>query len=88
MNRILAETLTLLNGLIAVVIILIGLFVGYRLWGGTMIATLLGGVAGFILASLSCGALAYLALIERHLSKIAGSRRADIADQTRRDPIL
>lgn len=88
MNRVLAETLTLLNGVIAIVIFIIGLAGGYRLSGGTMMGTLSGGFVGFLFAALTCGAIAYLALIERHLAKIAGSHREDTSPKTRRDPSL
>lgn len=89
MNRALAETLTLLNGLIAVVIVAGGLFLGYRVAGGFGFAFIVGGVAGLIVAALACGTLAYLALIERHLARIAGSPRENRHEsQTRRDPTL
>lgn len=91
MNRVLAETLTLLNGVIAIVIIIAGLLVGYRLSGGTMMGIIMGGFVGFLFAALACGTLAYLALIERHLAKIAGSGSAQNASgqaAVRRDPAL
>lgn len=90
MNRVLAETLTLLNGVIAIVIFIIGLAGGYRLSGGTMMGTLSGGFVGFVFAALTCGVIAYLALIERHLAKIAGSSRSSLgsAEHARRDPTL
>lgn len=90
MNRVLAETLTLLNGIIAVVIFIIGLAGGYRLSGGTMMGTLSGGFVGFLVAALACGTLAYLALIERHLAKIAGSSGSPVSgsEHTRREPML
>lgn len=91
MNRVLAETLTLLNGVIAIVIFIIGLAGGYRLSGGTMMGTLSGGFVGFLVAALACGTLAYLALIERHLAKIAGKSAPALdgeASPHRRDPTL
>lgn len=90
MNRVLAETLTLLNGVIAIVIFIIGLAGGYRLSGGTMMGTLSGGFVGFLFSALACGAIAYLALIERHLAKIAGSRGGPVggSEHIRRDPTL
>ncbi len=90
MNRILAETLTLLNGIIAIAIFVIGLAGGYRLSGGTMMGTLSGGFVGFLFAALACGTLAYLALIEQHLEKIANSNtNAPFSnDPRRREPTL
>ena len=92
MNRVLAETLALLNGLIAVAIFVSGLVAGYRMSGGALIGTLSGGFLGFVIAALACGTIAYLALIERHLAKLVGSSiRDDVAEETaarRRDPIL
>lgn len=90
MNRILAESLTLLNGVIAIAIFVIGLAGGYRLSGGTMMGTLSGGFVGFLFAALACGTLAYLALIEQHLAKIAnaGSTASGNSGNRRRDPTL
>lgn len=90
MNRMLAETLTLLNGVIAVVIFIIGLAGGYRLSGGTMMGTLSGGFVGFTFAALTCGAIAYLALIERHLARIAAGSNSALQSETarRREPTL
>lgn len=90
MNRMLAETLTLLNGVIAVVIFIIGLAGGYRLSGGTMMGTLSGGFVGFTFAALTCGAIAYLALIERHLAKIAADSDGAPGSEAlrRREPTL
>lgn len=92
MNRALAETLSFLNGLIAVVIVLIGLAAGYRISGGSMLGALSGGFVGFLFAALACGAIAYLALIEHHLSVIAGDGGAGGGESfhpaRRRDPQL
>lgn len=90
MNRVLAETLTLLNGVIAIVIFIVGLAGGYRLSGGTMLGTLSGGFVGFLFAALACGTLAYLALIERHLAKIANGSGSHVggSEHIRRDPML
>lgn len=88
MNRALAETLSFLNGLIAVVIVLIGLAAGYRISGGSMLGTLSGGFVGFLFAALACGAIAYLALIERHLAKMAGADLDEIGGTRRREPSL
>jgi len=88
MNRALAETLSFLNGLIAVVMVLFGLAAGYRISGGTILGTLSGGFVGFLSAALACGTIAYLALIERHLATIAGANPDNLARGIRREPKL
>lgn len=71
MNRFLADTLSLLNGIIAVVIVLAGAFLGYRVQFGGFFTILLGTALGMVVAALTCGVISYLALIENHLAKIA-----------------
>ncbi|MDF1599727.1 hypothetical protein PZ895_08045 [Mesorhizobium sp. YIM 152430] len=94
MNRLLAETLTALNGLIAIAIIAAGVVIGYRLFNGSPFGVFFGGAVGVLVAALACGMIAYVALIERHLSKLAGAQRpaSAPAPQTlptgRRDPTL
>lgn len=91
MNRVLAETLTALNGVIAIVIVLAGAFFGYRVSGGALSTVLIGAVLGLLIAALTCGLIAYLALIERHLAKIAGKSTPAFDGETsprRRDPTL
>jgi uncharacterized membrane protein len=93
MNRILAEALSALNGLIAIIIVIVGAIVGFRMSDGALIPVVIGAVIGFLLAALTCGAIAYLALIERHLNKIAsGAAHASVrmgdAPRDRIDPSL
>lgn len=99
MNRLLAEALNFLNGIIALVLVAGFTLGGYRVfpfipnpWN-----FILGCVTGIVLAALICGMIAYVALIERHLSIIAksvnlehGSRRIFSADTSghRREPTL
>ena len=72
MNRLLATTLSALNGLLAGLIVVFGAIVGYSVSGGVIGGAIVGAFGGFVLASLSCGAIALLTLIERHLAQIAG----------------
>ncbi|TKT79968.1 hypothetical protein [Aquamicrobium sp. LC103] len=89
MNRILAETLTALNGVIAIAIVIGAAFMGYRLFSGSPFGVFFGAAIGLLIAALSCGVIAYLVLIERHLAKLAGvSRDEDIPASTRREPRL
>lgn len=95
MNRILFETMTFLNGFIALAIIVGGAFAG-----GTMLemgrpsalGMVLGAGAGFICAALLCGTIAYFALMERHMRQISTSLRADLpgrrAGPAREEPVL
>lgn len=76
MNRFLAETLSVLNVAIALVLIAVGTIIGWRLTGTLMGATA-GLFVGFTFAALTGGIVAYLALIERHLAKIAASPNKD-----------
>lgn len=71
MNRILAETLSALNGVIAVAIVLAGMFIGALASSANLLVVALGGVMGLLVAALTCGIVAYIALIERHLARIA-----------------
>lgn len=76
MNRILFDTLTFLNGFLALIAVGLGAFVG---WNMPMFAAmkpiglLLGAGAGLTFAALVCGTLAYFALMERHMRRIADS---------------
>jgi hypothetical protein len=76
MNRFLAETLSVLNVVIAIVLVLVGAAIGWRLTGN-LVGTLSGLFVGFTFAALTGGIVAYLALIERHLAKIAASPNKD-----------
>lgn len=89
MNRFLAETLSLLNGIIAVVIVLAGTYLGFRASYGNMFVSFLGAMLGIVVAALACGVIAYLALIENHLAKIAGQPARDYdAQRPRKEPSL
>ncbi len=89
MNRFLADTLSLLNGIIAVVMVLVGAYLGYRVQFGGFFTILLGSALGIIVAALACGVISYLALIESHLAKIAGqSVHNDDGHRPRREPSL
>lgn len=90
MNRFLAETLSALNGVIAILIIVGGLYLGFTAPFGGLFSVIVGGVFGVIAAALACGVISYLALIEGHLAKMAGDRGDDFGDRlsTRKDPSL
>lgn len=94
MNRLLADTLSFLNGLIAVVIIVAGGGIGYfsvTFAGQRPLGLLIGALIGLVVAAFVCGAIAYLALIEAHLRKIAAGSayHAENPDQSlRREPTL
>ncbi|MET3662504.1 hypothetical protein [Aquamicrobium ahrensii] len=92
MNRFLAETLSLLNAIIAVLIVVAGVGVGYQATGGAISGMFAGAVAGALVAELACGTIAYLVLIERHLSKIASDdvsqRAAGPSRLTRQEPVM
>lgn len=81
MNRILARSLGALNGIIAILIVIVGMLAGLHGAMGSPIGLVLGGLAGFLIAALTCGIIAYLALIEKHLAALAGN--ADSAGRPR-----
>lgn len=74
-SRVLAEALEALNVAIAVAIVVLGGYFGYRTayWAGENLTfgAGLGVVAGLIAAALICGLIANLSLIEQHLALIA-----------------
>lgn len=84
MNRLLASSLNALNGLIAILIIFGGVLFGLYGTSGSAIGLILGAVGGFLIAVLACGVIAYLALIERHLAKIANGA----GTASSRDPVI
>lgn len=89
MNRFLAETLSVLNITIAFVIVACGMFLGYTNPYGGLLSLIIGTALGVLVAALACGLIAYLALIEEHLAKIAGNQHEGSASpQSRRDPTL
>ena len=76
MNRALASTLSAVNGLVALFIVLFGGVIGYGLTGQTPAGVVIGAFVGFLVAAITCGLIAYLTLIERHLAQIAGQGSA------------
>lgn len=74
-SRLLAEWLETLNLAIAVAIIAMGSWIGYRIAFANVenltFGTGLGFVGGLIVAALICGLIANLSLIEQHLALIA-----------------
>jgi hypothetical protein len=74
MNRILFDTLTFLNGFIALTIIAVSTLVGWNhplFAAAKPIGAVLGGVFGLTAAAVICGTLAFFALMERHMRTIA-----------------
>lgn len=88
MNRILAETLSALNGIIALMIVMVGGYFGYLLAFGGIFSIMLGAALGMIVAALVCGVISYLALIESHLARIANQGLESNADFRRKEPSL
>ncbi|MBO1024730.1 hypothetical protein IPU75_08370 [Ochrobactrum sp. SD129] len=87
MNRFLADSLAFLNSLIAVALVLIGAYLGYRMPNGGLITFILGIGLGMIAATFACGVISYLALIEGHLAVLAGRQSTERTSQ-RREPNL
>lgn len=75
MNRFLASTLSALNLIYAVLITLGGIGIGAatadQSGAPALIGMVLGGIVGVLAASMLCGLVAFLTLIERHLSHLA-----------------
>ncbi|WP_336741298.1 hypothetical protein [Aureimonas altamirensis] len=71
MNRLLANTLSAMNGFIAIVIVVAFGVSGWNTIGGNTIGMIFGVLIGIGVAGLVCGVVAYLTLIERHLRVIA-----------------
>ncbi|MFN3506222.1 MAG: hypothetical protein ACK4ZU_02015 [Allorhizobium sp.] len=75
MNRFLASTLSTINLLLALAIIVCAMVLGgtYGQAAGQLSGAglLIGLVCGLIVAATICGLIAFLTLIERHLSFIA-----------------
>lgn len=89
MNRLLASSLNALNGLIAILIVFGGVLMGLYGTNGSAMGLILGAVGGFLVAVLACGVIAYLALIERHLAKIAdGTGSTPSSTSSRINPVI
>lgn len=78
MNRFLARTLSTLNAVFALLIIVIATASGatggsYYYYGSgiSLTGAIFGDLGGVLLAALICGTIAFLTLIERHLSVLA-----------------
>lgn len=74
MNRFLAQSLSIINGLVAILII-VGFTLAGRHFGMTApgMGMMFGAIVGVIVAAFVCGLVAYMALIERHLAQMARS---------------
>jgi hypothetical protein len=70
MNRLLANTLSAMNGFIAIVIVVAFGVSGWNTIGGNTIGMI-------------CGVVAYLTLIERHLRVIAGGYKMPAGNDVR-----
>lgn len=100
MNRFLFDALTFLNGVLAMLIIGLGVYVGLRspsLAYMQPFGLILGTLAGVTLAAAVCGTLAFFALMERHMRTIAEgvqntntsfSRESAASYSNRREPSL
>lgn len=81
MNAFLAKMLSSLNALFAIAIIAISAITAGEAassYGSSIpfaFGAIIGAIAGLIFASLVCGTIAFLVLIERHLSEIAAATR-------------
>ncbi|ESZ70672.1 hypothetical protein X727_12490 [Mesorhizobium sp. L103C119B0] len=73
MNRSLVNTLSAINVILAVAIITIFAFGGNVLLGNS--GGMIGLALGFVVASILCGGLAALCLIEKHLRVLADDVR-------------
>ncbi|MDZ5448263.1 hypothetical protein [Labrys sp. ZIDIC5] len=77
MNRMLASALSLLNGLIALLLVLAFGLIGWT-WpsfgDAHGLGLAIGLVAGIVTATLACGTIAILSLIEKHLRTLVAQR--------------
>lgn len=75
MNKFLVNKLSELNGVLALTIVFSLTIAGFMLTQGNLIAAIFGAFAGAIIgciiAVIFCGLIAYLVIIEKHLSIIA-----------------
>ncbi len=74
MNRLLANALTALNSVLALMITLMG--AAYGMYNAGIPGILFGGAVGLVAAALACGFIAYVSLIEHHLRQISKALRA------------
>ncbi|GEM_PF-1457243 len=93
MNRFIFDALTFLNGLLAIITIGACTFVGYNtplMASARPVGALLGLGTGIVTASLLCGAIAFMALIEQHMRAIAEAKASVVPHQpsARREPSL
>lgn len=93
MNRLLADILSFLNGLLAVGIVGVGALMGFGsayLEGNRLVGLLIGTVLGFVVAGGVCGTIALLALIESHLRRLVndGELSSRGYSRGRREPEL
>jgi preprotein translocase subunit SecF len=79
MNRLLADSLTTLNSLLALVITIAG--AAYGMYSAGIIGLLFGVAGGLIVAALACGFIAYVSLIEHHLRQISKAVRGQSEKQ-------
>ena len=70
MNRLLAGTVRLLNGFLAVALVIIGLVAGAGTSQNSAAGALLGAIIGFIVALLACGMLALFIEMRTELIRI------------------
>lgn len=93
LSRFLFDTLTFLNGFIAVAIIALSTVAGWSypiFRAAPPLGLLLGALVGVVFAALICGTIAFLALIERHLRTIADRNSGSTAPASigRQEPRL
>jgi len=75
MSRLLVSILGLINGVVAVILVLAGAGMGRIFLPNNPNATVVGIVVGLATAAIFCGGLAALLLIESHLRLIADDLR-------------
>ncbi|MER9144274.1 hypothetical protein NKH92_16450 [Mesorhizobium sp. M0871] len=75
MSRLLVSILGLINGVIALGLILAGIALGQVYMPNQANAVIFGAVAGLAVAAIFCGGLAALLLIESHLRVLADEMR-------------
>jgi len=86
MNRILADVLATMNAVFAVLIVVFAVRFGFDYMEDSFLGAALGAIVGIAIASLACGTIAFLALIERHLSFLADGKEQRRPHRPRREP--